>query len=38
MAENGADCTLTLRRHCNAAAGAENDPAVRALFEDSDCL
>jgi uncharacterized protein YdiU (UPF0061 family) len=32
MAANGADFTLTFRRLCDAAAGAENDGPVRALF------
>ncbi len=34
MAENGADFTLTFRLLCDAAAGPEGDPAVRALFAD----
>ena len=38
MAENGADCTLTLRRHCNAAAGAEMIRPYAHCSKISDCL
>ena len=34
MAANRADFTLTFRRLCDAAAGAEGDAGVRALFAD----
>jgi uncharacterized protein YdiU (UPF0061 family) len=34
MAANGADFTLTFRRLCDAAAGAEGDAGVRVLFAD----
>jgi uncharacterized protein YdiU (UPF0061 family) len=34
MAANRADFTLTFRRLCNAAAGAEGDAEVRSLFDD----
>jgi uncharacterized protein YdiU (UPF0061 family) len=34
MAQNAADFTLTFRRLCDAAAGPENDAAVRAQFAD----
>ena len=34
MAENAADFTLTFRHLCDAAAGPEDDAAVRALFAD----
>jgi len=34
MAANRADFTLTFRRLCDAAAGPEGDPAIRALFAD----
>jgi uncharacterized protein YdiU (UPF0061 family) len=35
MAVNKADFTLTFRRLCDAAAGAEGDASVRELFSDS---
>ncbi len=35
MADNGADFTLTFRRLCDAAAGAEGDANVRSLFADA---
>jgi uncharacterized protein YdiU (UPF0061 family) len=34
MAANHADFTLTFRRLCDAASGAESDPGVRELFDD----
>jgi uncharacterized protein YdiU (UPF0061 family) len=34
MAVNRADFTLTFRRLCDAAAGAEGDAGVRTLFAD----
>jgi uncharacterized protein YdiU (UPF0061 family) len=35
MARNNADFTLTFRRLCDAAAGADGDAAVRSLFTDA---
>jgi uncharacterized protein YdiU (UPF0061 family) len=38
MAQNGADFTLTFRRLCDAAAGADGDGPVRALFADASAF